>query len=139
MIVIAIIGILAAVALPQYHDYVIRTESSNSLASVRPIQLEVSEYTARYAALPAACANLATYSGVSCTATDHALGSVAAISIGANGVLEVLMDTAASGVPAEIADTTYLLTPTSNTNGSIDWLIGVGGSNAMEAKFIPRR
>ena len=136
MIVIAIIGILAAVAIPQYQDYIIRTEASNSLNPVRPVQLEVGEYAARYAALPTACANLATYSGISCTATDHALGNVASIAVGANGVLTVTMDSAANGVPADIADTTYTMTPTINTNGSVVWDIAAG---TMDAKYVPRR
>ena len=58
MIVIAIIGILAAVAIPQYRDYVVRTEATNSLSAARPLQLAVSEYAARYAALPADAAAL---------------------------------------------------------------------------------
>ncbi|WP_036186969.1 pilin [Marinimicrobium agarilyticum] len=136
MIVIAIIGILAAVAIPQYRDYVTRTESSNSLAALRPIQLEVGEYAARYAKLPADCTALSGFSGVSCTATDHALGNVASVGIGANGVLTVTMDTEANGVPAEIAGKTYLATPTASTTGGVVWDFSKG---TMEQKFVPRR
>lgn len=136
MIVIAIIGILAAVAIPQYRDYVIRTEATNSLSAVRPIQLDVAEYAARMAQLPADCATLNGYSNVSCTATDHALGNVASVGIGANGVLTVTFDTVANGVPAEIAGDTYTLTPTISAEGGVIWDIAAG---TIEPEYVPRR
>ena len=135
MIVIAIIGILAAVAIPQYQDYVIRTESSNSLAAARPVQLEISEYAARRAALPAACADLSAYSGFDCTGANAA-GNVASVAVGANGQLTITMDTAANGVPADIAGLTYTMTPTISATNVVTWAISAG---TMPAKYIPRR
>ncbi|WP_428239734.1 pilin [Gynuella sp.] len=136
MIVIAIIGILAAVAIPQYRDYVVRTETSNSLAALRPIQLDVSEYAARYDALPTNCAALNGYSGLSCTATDHGLGNVASIAVGGNGVLTVTFDTAAAGVPKEIAGKTYTATPSKNSSGAVLWAFAAGN---IDPKYIPRK
>lgn len=139
MIVIAIIGILAAVAIPQYRNYILRTEATNSLSALRPLQLEVGEFQARYDALPDDCNELSTYSGISCTATDHALGNVASVTVGSKGVLTVKMDSEANGVPAEIADTTYEATPTRNSSGGIIWDFASGsGSKPMNAKFVPR-
>lgn|SRR5690606_30020423 len=135
MIVIAIIGILAAVAIPQYRDYVVRTEATNSLSAARPLQLAVGEYAARYAALPADAAALNAYTGISTTATDHAAGNVASIAIGNSGVLTVTLKTAADGVPASIAGKTYTLTPTSNTNGVVVWDSAVG---SIDAKYLPK-
>ena len=139
MIVIAIIGILAAVAIPQYRDYVTRTEANNSLAALRPVQLEVGEYQARYDKLPATCADITAYSGFSCTATDHALGNVGSVAVGVDGVITVTMDTEANGVPADLATKTYLATPTRNSSGGIIWAFGIGGGNNMDAKYIPRK
>ena len=44
MIVVAIIGILAAIAIPQYQDYVIRAKMSKVSAAFAPIKLALAEY-----------------------------------------------------------------------------------------------
>jgi type IV pilus assembly protein PilA len=43
MIVVAIIGILAAIVIPQYRDYSSRTKWTHNLATVRPVQVAISE------------------------------------------------------------------------------------------------
>ena len=44
MIVVAIIGILAAIAIPQYQDYIIRAKLSKVAAAFSPIKLALAEY-----------------------------------------------------------------------------------------------
>lgn len=44
MIVVAIIGILAAIAIPQYQDYVTRAKLSKVAAAFEPIKLALAEY-----------------------------------------------------------------------------------------------
>ncbi|MBT3010696.1 MAG: prepilin-type N-terminal cleavage/methylation domain-containing protein [Candidatus Thiodiazotropha sp. (ex Lucina aurantia)] len=43
MIVVAIIGILAAIVIPQYRDYVSRTKWTHNVTAVRAIQVAVAE------------------------------------------------------------------------------------------------
>jgi type IV pilus assembly protein PilA len=43
MIVVAIIGILAAVAIPQYQDYVTRAKWQDNIAAMEPIKLAIAE------------------------------------------------------------------------------------------------
>jgi type IV pilus assembly protein PilA len=57
MIVVAIIGILAAVAIPQYQDYVTRTRWSNILTEFSAIRTAVSECIVRNAGDPTQCDN----------------------------------------------------------------------------------
>ncbi len=131
MIVIAIIGILAAVAIPQYQDYVMRTESTNSLAAARPVQLAVSEYAARFAKLPPAYADLKAYSGIGDGAVNAA-GNISDITIGANGQLTL---TFAATAPAKIAGKTYTLDPAVNANGVVSWTANAG---TIDVKFLPK-
>jgi type IV pilus assembly protein PilA len=53
MIVVAIIGILAAVALPAYQDYTIRARVTEGLSLAQSAKLAVSETTITNNALPA--------------------------------------------------------------------------------------
>ncbi|RFA31302.1 hypothetical protein CAI21_01325 [Alkalilimnicola ehrlichii] len=58
MIVVAIIGILAAVAIPQYQQYTARSAASDGISAIRPIQLAIAEYAQINRALPEGYGNL---------------------------------------------------------------------------------
>src|SRR6476660_9059906 len=49
MIVVAIVGILAAIALPAYQDYVIRSKMSEAEAAIAACKTSVSEYLSTHA------------------------------------------------------------------------------------------
>ena len=53
MIVIAIIGILAALAIPAYQDYLIRSQASEGLAMASAAKASVAEYYANHGSWPA--------------------------------------------------------------------------------------
>ena len=52
MIVVAIIGILAAVAIPQYQNYVARTQVAEALSLVTVVKTAVAEYVSIHGDLP---------------------------------------------------------------------------------------
>jgi type IV pilus assembly protein PilA len=55
MIVVAIVGILAAIALPAYQDYIVRSKMSETMAAIAACKTSVAEYTAtKGGTLPAA-------------------------------------------------------------------------------------
>src|SRR3989442_10018239 len=58
MIVVAIVGILAAIALPAYQDYVIRSKMSEGVAAAAACKTSVSEYGSTKGGIPAGAAAL---------------------------------------------------------------------------------
>jgi len=53
MIVIAIVGILAAIALPAYQDYIVRSKMSEAIVALSEAKTTVTEYVASTGGLPA--------------------------------------------------------------------------------------
>src|ERR1044071_9450948 len=52
MIVVAIVGILAAIALPAYQDYVVRSKMSEPVAAIAACKTSVAEYLSTKSAMP---------------------------------------------------------------------------------------
>ncbi|MEW8318332.1 MAG: pilin [Candidatus Thiodiazotropha sp.] len=55
MIVVAIIGILAAIVIPQYRDYASRTKWANNVSAVRAVQVAIGECVNDKQSLAAEC------------------------------------------------------------------------------------
>ncbi|MFP3852258.1 pilin [Pseudomonas sp. W5-01] len=112
MIVVAIIGILAAVALPAYQDYTIRAQVTELMALTDGAKVAVAENYQSTGVLPANGA-AAGYGGASGRYT-------ASVTVGANGVITALADQVNSN-PA-IRGGTIILTPLANgTNNTLTW------------------
>ena len=58
MIVVAIIGILAAIAIPAYQDYIVRSQVSEGLAMAASVKASVAEFRADRGTWPATNATL---------------------------------------------------------------------------------
>src|SRR5512144_1289058 len=83
MIVVAIVGILAAIALPAYQDYVIRSKMSEVTAAIAACKTSVSEYAATKGSFPAdltasGCSSLPTQYVASIDVADNVITGVSA-------------------------------------------------------------
>ncbi|MBC5763645.1 pilin [Ramlibacter albus] len=107
MIVVAIIGILAAVALPAYQDYTIRAKVSELMLSASGARTCVTELTqSNGGTIP---------SNVSADCSIAAVGKVSAASVDAAGIVTVSGNSASVG-----AAVTVTLTPTAS-GGTLTW------------------
>jgi type IV pilus assembly protein PilA len=109
MIVIAIIGILAAIALPAYQDYTIRSKVTEGLGIASAAKLAVAETASSLGSLGAVTAANSGFS-FTANATDYVASIVVT---DATGVITVT--TANTG-----ADTDPILTLTPTAGASID-------------------
>ncbi len=139
MIVVAIIGILAAIALPAYQDYVQRTKVSGAAIAMTAYKTGVALCFASTGDLTQcdSQANAAAVIANPDTAdipltvdpTDDGvtIAYVDAVSV-ADGVITMVSTANSSAVPAALMGITFTpAVPAANTNGVIDWnLAGTG-------------
>ena len=109
MIVVAIIGILAAVALPAYTDYTIRSKVSELLLAASSARTAITEkYQSDGDSL-----NMGSGTSVG------VMGKISASSVTAAGVITVNGINAKTSVGTAV---TVTLTPTTTASGSLTWL-----------------
>ena len=155
MIVIAIIGILAAVALPAYQDYTVRSKISEAIVAATAPKVLVSEAFVTDG-LPGVTAGANEYNlrpiaekqskFIANVVISNADGSIT-ITLGAGGT---------TGLPADAAGTTLVFTPNVNVallggaNGAVDWACAsvtnatattrglvVAANGTLPAKYAP--
>lgn len=122
MIVVAIIGILAAIAIPAYSDYMTRARVAEMVTVASAAKTSVSEYILAKNAFPANAAA----AGVTTISTPM----VKSLTVGANnGVITVSSSAAVTGTADDIA---IVLTPTNNGT-SVSWTCTATG----KTQFAP--
>jgi type IV pilus assembly protein PilA len=135
MIVVAIIGILAAVALPAYQDYTKRAKMSEVILAASACRTTITEV------YQSGSQSTMLANNWGCESTTASSKYVAAIATDANGKVTVTstgIGTGADGdvtlVPADSAGASMTYAGTSQT--IFKWICG-GNGTTVQAKFLP--
>lgn len=124
MIVVAIIGILAAIAIPAYNDYIVRARVSELINVGSNAKASVSEYRISKGTWPTS----ATVAGVSNIVSKYVSGVTVAVAGGVS-VITITGNSTALGSGGALAIT---LTPSFN-NGAVQWTCGSTGAT----QYVP--
>lgn len=136
MIVIAIIGILAAVALPAYQDYTVRAKLSEVILAASSCRTTIEEVYQSASSGPGA-------NNWGCENASQSSTYVNSIATNANGVVTVQ----ATGINQLGANVNITLTPYIDANNAITaanigspvykWVCGPAAANGVDVKYLP--
>jgi type IV pilus assembly protein PilA len=127
MIVVAIIGILAAVALPAYRDYTVRAKVSEMLLAVSSAKVNIAEQAQTSGGMPPTA---------SVTIDTQASKWVSSVSydstVSTSGVIIVT-----GATDPNLVNNTIELSGLYQTNGQVTWTCVAGSTNPIQNKFLP--
>lgn len=130
MIVIAIVGILAAVALPAYQDYTVRAKVSEVIMAATPAKTAVSESFQVNGVLPPSTLAITTQASTFVASVGYELVPAAA-----NATEKAIITVTTQG---DTRLTAKKLTLTGVLiSGQLSWTCGVPAADGIEAKYLP--
>lgn len=133
MIVVAIIGILAAVAIPAYQDYTGRAQVTEAVTVAFGFKTGFAEYYGNHGQWPDHLTQVGdTISGKFVSAVTIAAGG------GSTGTIVIQAAMKSTGVNTKIANGKFAI---SSSSGGINWDCGTLGNSAanttLDSKYLP--
>jgi type IV pilus assembly protein PilA len=143
MIVVAIIGILAAIAIPAYQNYTIRAQVSEGMSLAGGVETAMSEYYANHGNFPAANAS-AGLSDSGSISGNYVVSVSSGTTDGTNptGTNGVILITFGNKANTNIASKALAISAVPS-NGSISWVCGKGATasggspTSVPSKYLP--
>jgi type IV pilus assembly protein PilA len=140
MIVVAIIGILAAIAVPAYQDYTIKSKVSEAASLASAVKTAVEVAFSEGFEVDDTGGGAGTIPGPSTLGVEVAANYngkyVSSVAYSQDGIVTVtLRSDTALGLPANVRGNTVIYTPT-DTGGNLKW--GVSGGASFPAKYLPK-
>ncbi|WP_322522415.1 pilin [Guyparkeria halophila] len=127
MIVVAIIGILAAIAIPAYQDYTIRAQVSEGMSLASGVRTAMSESFQTTGDWPT------DNSAAGVSPSNEIVGEyVSGVAVSTDGTNGLITATFGSGANGEITGSNLTLTGT-DEGGSISWECG----GSVATKYLP--
>jgi type IV pilus assembly protein PilA len=132
MIVVAIIGILAAIAIPAYQDYTIRAQVTEGINLADAVKVAVADYYTQNGAFPVAGLTTAAPTGLGFTALTT--GKYGTVDIAAAGVIQATFSGAQ--VNAKLVGLILGISPFVTTNGDLVWRCGLAAAPSVNIATV---
>lgn len=139
MIVVAIVGILAALALPAYQDYVVRSKVSEAMARMAESKTSVAEWYSSngLAAFPTNAASV----GVNTVGAHYVRGmawDASPATEGAPGSAAQITLTLAATLDSKVTNSIITMAVADTANGMIVWRCGnATDGTTLATKYLP--
>lgn len=127
MIVVAIIGIVASIAIPLYTNYIIRSQVAEGINMSSSAKIAAAEYFQNYGVF----ATTNNSAGLSAPA-DYTGDYVTQVEIVAGGAIEISYGNA---VHPDLVGAVLSMTPDSTNAGSVTW--DCNGNAALPNRYLP--
>jgi type IV pilus assembly protein PilA len=128
MIVVAIIGILAAIAIPQYQDYVTRARWADLNTAIAPVKLAIADCVQQNAGVVTSCDSLAELTSANGYAALPSGGNISSVALTANTAAIVVTGT------ANVGSCVVTWTPTTTDPNRITWAGVTSGASCSKSK-----